>query len=320
VKYLCVVNRLTEDIQEVFHEIPRRGGFFNWLQVFNGDLFQYDAKLMTKEWLEQYDIVHVNLPPADQLLIPKLRRTLSNNSKTKLVGNNDHVCEIWHKFGNHYDTYHDVQRQCDMVFGTEHHQTSHMIDTAKVIPHPHDIEVLKHMYTDMTYHKVGVLFHHWEGKTFTTSILCDKIFKQFGMTSKVYAYENSKDECQRWGRILFDEFVGGLAYPDFIDDLISNKIVIEPCSYHTYGRTTVDLAAIGIPCVGSNRVDSMRRCFPFTSFDPYDIAGQLKVIKQLLNDEQFKLKVIAYAKNASEYYNYNNSRKRFLDALNEVKE
>jgi hypothetical protein len=77
------------------------------------------------------------------------------------------------------------------------------------------------------------------------------------------------------------------------------------------------MAAIGVPMVGSDRIESMRRCYPFTSHDPTDTKAMVNSLKKVLTDEKFRQKVIDYAKEACEYYNYKNSRERFLKALEE---
>ena len=109
IKYLCLVRKLTEPIAATLEEIPPRGGFYNWLNVFKGDLYSYDSVEDGTIDLEDYDVVHVNMPPVDQIMIPEIRKKLGWNSSTKLVLNNDHVPEVWNGFVLHPQQYHTVQ-------------------------------------------------------------------------------------------------------------------------------------------------------------------------------------------------------------------
>ena len=69
-KFLHVNQRVSPDIQAAFNEKPRRSGMYNWMFAFGGDLrpFQF---VKDHEWAE-YDVVQVNMSPADMNLIPKI--------------------------------------------------------------------------------------------------------------------------------------------------------------------------------------------------------------------------------------------------------
>ena len=94
-----------------------------------------------------------------------------------------------------------------------------------------------------------------------------------------------------------------------------SKIVYDPFTFHSYNRAIVECAALGIPVVGSNRTQSVNVCYPFTKVDPYDVNSARKLIEKLLNDEEFRNKVINHAKEVSEYYNHENSMEKYLTAL-----
>jgi len=319
IRYLCVCHGISPKVKATLDEIPRRGGFYNWLFNFQGDIKPW-KEVRGRDELEQYDIVHCNMSPIDLAIIPQIRRTLGRNSKTKLVVNNDYVAEVWYRWGFHPEQYWTVQGMADMVFGTEPIQVSHMIDRAKVIPHPHWIHMLKKMRPDDTEKTYGILYHWWEGKVHSPAIFAQKLKKRLPyFKSKFYAYREDVADDKRWMRAYFDFQVPPMGFPDYIDDLMSNYFVYEPTSFHTYGRNTVDLAAIGVPVIGSNTVESMRRCFPKTCCDPWDIRKTVEIAERLVKDKDFYREVVEYAKEACEYYNYENSRKRFLKALEESK-
>src|SRR3990167_7168802 len=96
---------------------------------------------------------------------------------------------------------------------------------------------------------------------------------------------------------------------------MTNRFIFENCSYHTYGRTTVDTAALGVPTVGSNRVWSMRHCFPNMSFDPFDAKSIVDCMDKILQGGSWLDEQMDYAKESVEFFNYENSEKRYLEMV-----
>ena len=63
----------------------------------------------------------------------------------------------------------------------------------------------------------------------------------------------------------------------------------------------------------------MRRCFPNLICDPFNIKQTFEIAKRVLTDEKWTEEQIDIAKEACEFYNYANSKARFLAALNIAK-
>jgi hypothetical protein len=164
---------------------------------------------------------------------------------------------------------------------------------------------------------IGYTYHWWEQKSYIPGIWNYKLRDEEGLKirTRLYAYMNAAEDKNRATKQMYDEIYSGMMYPDFIEHFISNKVCVDYCSAHTYGRTSVDMAAIGVPMVGSDRIESMRRCFPMTSHDPFDGKSMITSIKRLWTDDKFHDDVITTARVNSEFYNYKNSKQRFLAAL-----
>ena len=321
-KYLHVVQRISPQMKSALEEIPRRGGMYNWMFAFKGSIIPINE--VTKELLEQYDVVQINLSPVDQLMVKRLRDMLGNSS-TLLIGNNDYVVETWDTWNQHPSQYLQTQEMCDAVFGTEPYQVSFMRDDSFVIPHPHWIKMLKSIGIDdleLDRFKVGALYHWWEGKSYTTSLIFDKLRRKYPrLITKLYSYmEVSKDRALPWHKVMFDKIAKAMNYPSFITNLTSNRFIFEPCSYHTYGRTSVDCAAIGVPCVGSYTVWSMQYCFPELSCDPYNCSGILDRIDKILRNNSWLDKQLDYASEACEYFNYEQSIERYMNMVDVVRD
>jgi len=317
-KYLSCCFNLNEGMKAALQEIPRRGGYYNWIHLFKGSIkpFKY------VENFEDYDVVSVNMSPMDQHLIKRVRDKIPKSSSTLLVLNNDYVTECWSNWSQHPYNYIDLQDKGDCVFGTEKHQTSCMKEGAYTIPHPHWIEGYKKYKPDYDNDDMDVaaLYHWWHPKTYHMSLIFDKLKKKFPkLYTKLYAFQpgTSKDS---WLRTEFDEIKPMMQYPDFINDVTKNRFMFDNCPYHTYGRASVDNAAFGLPSVGTNRVDSMRRCFPFTTHDPYDAKGIVESMTKLIEDKEFTQKVNDFARDACEYYNYKNSEDRYMEMIESTRD
>ena len=134
-KYLIPVNKVIDEVKQIFMETPTRSGFYNWRNVMEADMASYNS---IKDNTDNWDVIHVNMNPSNWWFILELGRKLKNSS-TKLVLNNDHVSEFWHRWELDPSVYLQVQECGDVVFGTEPFQTSQMIDRAFWMPHPSNI-------------------------------------------------------------------------------------------------------------------------------------------------------------------------------------
>jgi hypothetical protein len=313
-KYLMCPSKISSLMGNVLNEAPARGGLYNWLQVFKGDMKAYD----TVEDFEKYDVVQVNLAPVDMNYVHEIRDKLGKSSSTKLVLNNDYVVEAWGSWQLHPRYWEHVQKQADMLFATHPMQQAHMIDKTKWIPHPTNIKYISKIGVDQNVHRVGFMYHWWEGKSFTNGTIAKRL-KEWDrkLSSKLYGYRQGVDENKRFVDSMFDEYDMGKGYYDYITDFAKNQVVVENSTCQTYGRTSVDTAAIGVPTAGSERVFSMKHCFPQTSHNPYDVKSLTASIKKLITDEKFRESVIKEAREKVEFFNYTNSKERYMEALEE---
>lgn len=321
-KYVHVCQRITPGAMSALtDEIPSRSGMYNWINVFKGEIQEFRS-VNTREKLEEYDVIQVNMSPMDSPLIPKIRALLGADSKTMLIVNNDYVCEAWDEAFNMLPEYYDdLQKMGDMVFGTEPHQVSNMINGAFCIPHPTNTKYLKALKSDVKNDSIATIYHWWLGDTYLPSRTANRIKEKHGLSASIlYAYsEPERDRMKRWCKIMWDTIMAGMNFVEYFEHLASNKLIYEPCAYHTYGRNTVETACMGVPVVGSDRVLSMRINYPNCCCDPYDAKKTQEIADRLLTDEKWRQEQIDLAYKNVEYFNYENSKKRFMDALNECK-
>lgn len=307
-------NHIPENIKDCLMEQPARSGMYNWIFVFNGEIKPYD---IVKNNLEDYDVIQVNMAPSDQVIIPEIRRRLGNNSKTKLVINNDYVCEYWENWGQDPYYFDNIQRMGDMVFSTEPHQVSNMIEGAFVIPHPTNTKYLKQLGTAVESNSIGYIYHWWNPQTLLPWRLLEKVKKIHGIDkSAVYGHTHRpEDSYAKMKGYLFDKYVGLIPFPEYAQLIQGERAVYDPNGFHTYGRNGVELACWRVPVVGSNRVLSYNKLFPNLVCDPYDAHGAMDLFDKIFTQPDRMKKELDFAYDEVEWFNYENSKKRFLDAL-----
>jgi len=306
-------NEVPEHIARALEEQPARSGMFNWIFAHRGEINAFNQ---IKDNLEDYDQVQVNMTPVDMPFIPEIRRRLRNSS-TKLILNNDYVPECWNRWQIDPYKYDNIQRMGDMVFSTEPHQVSNMLDGTFTIPHPTNTKYLKRMGTDLDagQKSVGFLYHWWHGESYIPSRMLNKM-KEKGLVGKttVYAYKESADLMRKFNRFMFDKKAELMDFPDYMQRLQGESVIYDPCAYHTYGRNGVEMACVGKPVIGSNRVWSYNKLMPELTVDPYDYKDTERVFKFVREQPDKVKEIMARAKKEVEWFNYENSVKRWKDA------
>ena len=304
-------------MQKALKEVPRRGGLYNWIFNFKGEIRQYSDALNE---LKNYDIVQINMSPIDQIMIPEVSRILKGTS-TVLVLNNDYVCEKWTDWNLSPLYYEELQRLGDCVFGTEPYQTSHLIKGSFCMPHPTWTHMVNKIGVDRNTPKKSVeinfLFHWWEGRTYDSGLLVKRLrdyFTKKGKTlhARLISYNYGNDRLKQWTKTLFDELIPLKDYWEWIQTVGNADLVVDLCSYHTYGRNGVDCAAMGIPLVSSKGMFSSQHCYPEMSVDSFDLVQVEKKIIRVIEDKPWVSEQLLVAKEKMEYFSYANSMERYL--------
>lgn len=311
IKYLLVTNYVH---QQLLDEELTRTGLYQWLNVFKGevrfprDVLDYNA----------YDIVQVNMSAQDLHLVGNIREQLGENSKTKLVLNNDYTTELWGKSFDYLPTMTRELQHPDMLYGTEYFQTTALSELSGrkcfVMPHPADVKRLKSLAPLPKKDIISAVWRRYDNHSYIPSLA----IRNHGLTTQLIGFDKKYDPRVYLTTTLYDYTFAGTNYFDFCDQLRESKIVYDPFTYHSYSRTTVDTAALGVAVVGSNRTQSMNICYPYTTVDPYDVKTARELIRKLIEDKEFYKKVVTTAFEKVEFYNHINSKERYLLALQEA--
>lgn len=317
IRYTMILpgHKIPEHIQSCLAEQPSRAGLYNWIFAFKGEINTWNN---VKDRLEDFDVVHLNMTPIDMPAIHEVREKLGWSSSTKLVLNNDYVCEQWDKWKIDPWKYDQVQRMGDMVFGTEPTQVSNMIEEAHCLPHPANTHVLKRLGVDKSEKEdsVGFINHWWDSKTYVPHRMLKKFQEKYKFKmKKIFGYSETGDLMNRWAGQMWEETVPLVKFPDYATKVQMEKVLFDPNSCHTYGRNGVEFACWNMPVVGSDRVDSYKKLFPDLIAPPFDHKANDKAFDIVFNKPEKVEEILKDAYEKVEYYNYENSKKRFLEAL-----
>lgn len=299
--------------QQLLDEELCRTGLYQWINVFKGDI-KYPRDVQN---YNDYDIVQVNMSVQDVHLIGDIREALGLNSKTKLVVNNDFTTELWGPSFDYPSTITREVRTADMLFGTEYYQTTALTELTGrkcyVIPHPADIKRLKSLALIPKKDVISTIWRRYDNFSYIPSLMV----RNHGMETRLIGYDKNIDKKSWLTVTMYDYVLAGTNYWEFCDHLRESKIVLDPFTLHSYSRSTVDTAALGVAVVGSNRTQSVNVCYPYTAVDPYDVDKARKLIKRLNEDKEFYDLVVKTAYDRCEFYSHQNSKFRYLSALHE---
>ncbi len=308
IKYLYVTNYIHRQLLE---EELARTGLYQWLNVFDGEVhYPRDVKNYN-----DYDIVQVNLSAQDVHLVNTIREILGEESKTKLVANNDYTTEAWGNAFEYTPTLEREIRGADMLFGTEYFQTTALSELSGrecfIIPHPGDIKRLKSLPRKAPQNIISTIWRRYDKHVYIPSL----VTRNHGLTTRLIGFDKAQGGKVYLTTTLFDVVLGGTNYFEFCDQLSESKVIYDPFTFHSYSRATIDTAALRVPVVASNRTQSGNLLYPHTCVDPYDVKSGRELIDRILKDEEFRKLVIDTAYEKCEHYNHLNSKERYLTAL-----
>jgi len=314
IKWLMLTNYVHKALIE--NEDCLRTGLYSWIPVFNGEVKHY-SDIIDKSELKKYDIIHVNLSGQDVHLVGEIREVLGENSKTKLVINNDYTIELWTASFDYLPTLRREISGADMVFGTEPNQVG-TLETlisrhTHLIPHPCFVKRLKTLKPHKIINMASIVSHRYDNH----NVLPSLAIKDLGLGTRLIGYDESGDRRKFVTTTCYNAVMRVENYMAFCEQLMESKVVVDPFTLTSVSRTGWDCAALGVPLVGSDRNYSVQQCFPRTMVPPYNMKKMREMVKKLLNDDKFRQEVIEYARNKVEEFGYLKSKEKYFKALEE---
>ena len=104
----------------------------------------------------------------------------------------------------------------------------------------------------------------------------------------------------------------------YLPEMAQTMLVIDMNTRETVGRNSLDCAAIGVPCISTNRSDMQGRLFPnITLNDSWDVEQAVTLCQRLLQDKAFYQTIIEQASKAVTQFGPTAFQKRFAVILSE---
>lgn len=102
---------------------------------------------------------------------------------------------------------------------------------------------------------------------------------------------------------------------EWMNTLSSFRYAVHMMPTIAAGTFSLNCAYFGIPCIGNNKVDTQRLCFPDLSFEPEDVEGARERLKGLFENDIFYKNCSEQAKtNYRKYF----SKEKYLEKLNKI--
>lgn len=286
-------------------------GLYNWSKVFNGTR----TFPRTAEDFSKYNLVHINLTPKNLPLFSKILPKIDKSITTLLV-NVDFAIELW---ANNFEYPHLMLQEidkADYIFGVEEKMCDILSQALKrkvpCIPHPSPIEHLQSLKKAERSKRVMVSGHRYDLNHLLPWFALRNSLSEEWITSCIGCYTNKSSVLH-----LYDEVHDYLQFEQLMDLTSRSYFALETYMIHSYGRYTIECAAMGVPCIGTNLISSMRKCFPNLTHNVNDSCKISEIIKDLINDQEFYTEVAKKGIERSNYYSFENCSKLMLDFLNE---
>jgi hypothetical protein len=289
-------------------------GLFNWSVAFGGKRFFPRSVADT----EQFNVVHVNITANNLLLIPSLLKII-DRSKTKLLFNVDYALEMWYPHFKFPPLFIEMLDKADYIFSVEEEmaETLSLILKRRVacIPHPCDVSKIKSLTTTERWPVIGAMLHSYDSNQLLPALSINSV-----LDSRRPAWRSTA-----LGGVAADKEVGHLYdnflphnpnFSEFITYLSQLYAMVESYMIHSYGRTTIECAALGVPVIGSSVVSSQRRCFPDLCTETAQVKKTAEYLEQLIVDSTFWSSCAHKAVEQSEYYSFKNCKSMMLEFLN----
>lgn len=113
-------------------------------------------------------------------------------------------------------------------------------------------------------------------------------------------------------------YTGKMAHNVFLRMLGRSFAHFYPTEWIGTAREQISCAAVGTPCIGNYDSHTQKRLFPELGCDIYDVDGMVQLAQRLSSDENFYNGIVRRAFESMQFYNLDNSKRRFFQAWEEA--
>lgn len=287
---------------------PLLSGLFSWVEAFkmfgkNGARFAS----LSKDTLENYDIVHVNFTPGASTYALAVRDRLGAHSDTKVILNVDFAVGMW----NTIDPFilKKVCEAADYLFHVEpvgairlERLTGRDVET---MPHPVDVKALMARRSEVIENRAIACHYHRYNNTWDPYYYATMNLRKDYDDVRTVLFGTMDSEKSRTVAMnsMFDETIQRMGFEEYIKMFSACFASLDTTPDYTYGRSVVEAAALGIPTVACSGMEAAHRCFPELVVDRWtDDFAMEEGLRRVLEDDSFTEDVVKYATEAVKYY------------------
>ena len=296
-------------------------GAYNWPKAMEGEVRLWGELQRTKEQLLDYDIIHINLAADDVGLAAELAPLLKG-SHVKLVCNLDYSINYMDRSVHVHELMADLQA-CTAAFGVEPAQANlaHYImqitrqqKKVMLLPHPIDLEWMKHQWRDYEHRDRALAFHFhkYDGHLDLPWLLT------YGLDVDekiILGYTNTEFDVK--------EIPGFTLYPfapfeTYVRALSRCILGLEYRTHKAASRFIMEAASLGVPVVSTTDSFMGMMLYPELCHPVEDFGALQASLSRLAQDEEWRLSLAAEGMERITKYDFKNSKKnmeRLLDAV-----
>jgi len=289
-------------------------GVYNWSRVFNGITIRYEDL----DRPQDFDVIHIQVA-GDNWDAPALLRYRlgpKGESKTKIVVNLDYGPEYWWGYPPYPDLMLRHFQDADFVFSQNEITATILSDAlgfaVPFLPHPVDTESLKALCVPVPQRntKAAMIVAHRDNNVYMPWW----VLRGFEFQTHLIGYmkPNLGGDVRNFTDRFYSTTREHMSGEDTIKLMSEMWVAVDLYTHHVQGRTTMELAGLGVPCLGYRNVDAQARCFPDMTANYGDIVRLRRILARLVGDTEFYAKTAEKARTEVEFYNYERSKERFL--------
>lgn len=286
-------------------------GLYLWAKAFKGT-FGFPV---FPEDTEEFNLIHVNITPRNIPLMSQLTPMI-NRKKTKLLLNVDHSIDLWQTAFPYPQQLLETLDKADFLFGVEPDMCGMLSEALKrrveCIPHPVDTEQITKLKQHDRDQRIGVSIHRYLGNYILPWYGLKNLPKGWVTTAIGAETPEFKPKVHH----LFPEVQGYIKFEKLMPFIATLYAMVESYTIRSYGRLTLECAALAVPVIGGNCVSSQGRCFPELTMGGFKTLEVQKLLKRLIEDPAFYTAVVQKGLKEVETVSLENSKTKMIDFLN----
>lgn len=320
-KFVMITGSTTETDQanEITADGRLKTGVFNWMRLFRG--FATQAHQLDNP--QDYDVIHIQLSGTNFDAPRQIRQKLGPDSDTKLVVNLDYAPEFWYMYPPYPRLLMDQLRCADYIMSVEPHASAMLAELTGrpvyTVPHPADIDAIERMRRPLHERQDALVMLHRDNQDYQPYWMLEGSGLKTCVIGRLHPCGNPAGSVIDYPALMYDYVHEGYLGGEEAVGIISNSVLAVDCyTHHVCGRSQIEMAALGVPCVGYPNVWAQIQCFPALTVKPGDVLAGREAVRRLVTDKDWYSDVSQYAIEKVRMFDYDHARERYLTMLGRI--